>query len=129
MPGAVWDEVLAGGPTDPAARNLPLKPWLTRVDVAAIDPNIAAWNLGLGESEVLSLASSLGECRAMIDDAAARACARTVGARIIGTGGALILAKRRGLISSVGEALQSLRDVGFWLSPDIERLLKTQAGE
>ena len=65
----------------------------------------------------------------MVDDAAARACARALDIPILGTGGALILAKRRGLIPSVAAALQALRDAGFWLSEDVMRLLCRLAGE
>lgn len=88
-----------------------------------------SWNLGAGESDVLNLAQSLSGYHAMIDDAAARACARTLGIPTLGTGGALVLAKRRGLLASVTDALKSLRDAGLWLSEDVERLLKDQAGE
>ncbi len=129
IPGAVWDEVTAAGQSDAAANSMPTRGWAKRVDVITVAPHVTPWNLGPGESEVLTLALSSPECRAMIDDAAARACARTIGIKVLGTGGALILAKRGGLISSVGAALQSLRDAGFWLSADIEQLLKQKAGE
>jgi predicted nucleic acid-binding protein len=65
----------------------------------------------------------------MVDDAGARRCARTCGIPILGTGGALILAKRRGLIASVAESLTALRNAGLWLSDELVTLLKQQAGE
>ncbi|WP_422879835.1 DUF3368 domain-containing protein [Nodosilinea nodulosa] len=43
--------------------------------------------------------------------------------------GALVLAKRRGLIPAVAEPLQALRDAGLWISEDVMTLLKHQAGE
>ncbi|WP_416349235.1 DUF3368 domain-containing protein [Leptolyngbya sp. CCNP1308] len=67
--------------------------------------------------------------RAMVDDAAARRCARSLNIPTIGTGGALVLAKRRGLIPTVAEPLQALRDAGLWISEDVMTLLKHQAGE
>lgn len=82
-----------------------------------------------GESEVLTLARSLPNHRAMVDDAAARACPRTLGIPILGTGGALVLAKRRSLIPSVATALQALREAGLWLSDDVEKVLRQQSGE
>jgi predicted nucleic acid-binding protein len=48
---------------------------------------------------------------------------------ILGTGGILLLAKRRGLLPSVAEGLEKLRSAGLWLSDDLVKLLKTQADE
>lgn len=87
-----------------------------------------AWNLGSGESEVLSYALNHPGVRAMVDDAAARRCARTEGIPI-GTGGAIVLAKRRGLIPTVSSSIEALRDAGLCLSDDLVSLLKQQAGE
>jgi predicted nucleic acid-binding protein len=129
VPGAVWEEVLAGGPQDAAAQRLPAVPWARRMEVSVIAPVIAAWDLGLGESEVLTFALTHPGYRAMVDDAGARRCARTFGIPILGTGGTLILAKRRGLIASVSASLTILRNAGLWLSDDIVTLLKQQAGE
>ncbi len=120
---------MAGGATDEAARLLPSAPWARRTTVPALSPRLLPWNLGTGEAEVLSLAQSLPGYRAIVDDAAARACARTLGIRIVGTGGVLVLAKRCGLLDSVTKALQALRDAGLWLSPNVERLLIEQAAE
>ena len=77
VPGAVWDEVIAGGTMDVAAQ-LQTIDWLKRVEVLAIAPGIPAWNLGQGESEVLSVALNHAGYRAVIDDAAARRCAHTL---------------------------------------------------
>ena len=65
----------------------------------------------------------------MIDDMDARRCAKTLNIPMLGTGGLLVLAKRRGLLPSVGEGIARLRDAGLWLSDDIVRILKAQAGE
>jgi predicted nucleic acid-binding protein len=125
VPGAVWTEVLAGGPRDAAAQGLPAAPWARRVEVPALAPVIAAWDLGQGESEVLTFALAHPGYRAMVDDAGAR----IFGIPILGTGGVLILAKRRGLIASVSASLEALRNAGLWLSDDLVTLLKQQAGE
>lgn len=103
--------------------------WAKRVEVATVAPAILAWNLGQGESEVLSVALNQSGYRAVIDDAAARRCARTLQVPMLGTGGVLVLAKRRGLIPSVESSLQELRDAGLWLSDEIVALLVQQAGE
>jgi predicted nucleic acid-binding protein len=127
IPQTVWEEVTATK-NDMASQQLPNASWASPIKVA-IHPSIAAWDLGAGESTVLSFALDNPSYRAMIDDAAARRCARTLGITTLGTGGMIILAKRRGLIESVGDRLQRLRDAGLWLSEEVVSLLKQQAGE
>jgi predicted nucleic acid-binding protein len=129
VPDAVWEEVVAGGETDAAATLLPSVSWVRRVTVPAIAPEVVVWNLGDGESAVLSFALSRPEYRAMVDDRAARNCARTLHIQTLGTGGLLLLAKRRGLIQSVTVELQKLRGAGLWLSDEVIAMLKEQAGE
>ena len=92
-----------------------------------VDQKIAAWDLGAGESAVLSYALANPSYRAMLDDAAARRCARSFTLPTLGTGGALVLAKKRGLLESVDAPLQAIQDAGLWLSSDVVSLLKQQA--
>lgn len=127
VPDAVWQEVTLGGKNDLAAQALLSADWAKRTEVITDDPVIRAWNLGAGETAVLNLALSLPGYRALIDDGAARACAKTLGIPFIGAGGLLVLAKRRGLISSFDSALQKVMEAGLWLSSDVVWLLKQQA--
>ncbi|MEW6125586.1 MAG: DUF3368 domain-containing protein [Acidobacteriota bacterium] len=129
IPEAVWQEIIAGGAQDTAAQNLSSATWAQRVTVSVTNPIITAWNLGAGESEVLSYALENPGYRAMVDDAAARACAKTLNIPTLGTGGAIVLAKNRNLIDSVTQALEALQNSGLWLSENIIRLLKQQADE
>ena len=128
VPVAVWKEVVADEWDDPAARQLGAQPWPVRLDVA-VSPRVAPWELGAGETAVLSHALAHPPLRAVIDDLDARRCAQTLGIPMLGTGGLLVLAKRRGLIESVGEAIAKLQGAGLWLSDELVRLLKAQAGE
>lgn len=128
VPEAVWKEVALGERDDAAASNLGAQSWPIRENVAT-SPRVEAWNLGAGETAVLSYALTHPPVRAIIDDADARRCARTLGAPILGTGAVLLLAKRRGLLPSVAEGLERLRGAGLWLSDDLVKLLKAQAGE
>lgn len=129
VPEAVWDEVSRGD--DIASHKLydyKLE-WIARY-LVSISDEILVWNLGEGESEVLSFAlKSNNQYRAVIDDRAARNCAKSLGIPTLGTGGILVLAKKRGLINSVGEALKRLENVGLYISDEIIELLKKQAGE
>ncbi|MBE9110369.1 DUF3368 domain-containing protein [Nodosilinea sp. LEGE 07298] len=127
VPQTVWQEVTIPQ-DDTVSRQLPDATWATAVEVS-INSEIAAWDLGAGESAVLSYGMQNSGYRTIIDDAAARRCARTLGIATLGTGGVLVLAKRRGLIDSLGDRLTRLQDAGLWLSESVIAMLKQQAGE
>jgi predicted nucleic acid-binding protein len=129
VPEAVWREVTSGGAADAAATQLPLSLWLRRESAIVVASEVLLWNLGDGESEVLSFVLKRPEYLAAIDDRAARNCARTLGIHTLGTGGLLVLAKKHGLVSSVTDKLIKVQDAGLWLSETVVNLLKTQAGE
>jgi predicted nucleic acid-binding protein len=78
---------------------------------------------------VLSRALDEPSLRAVIDDLDARRCAQALAIPMLGTGGVLLLAKRRGLIASVGESLDKIRAAGLWLSDEVVALIQSQAGE
>ena len=128
IPEAVWNEVTAEGKNDVPSQQLPTVNWAQKKETN-ITPEIAAWDLGTGESEVLSLALNTPNFAAIIDDRAARRCPRTFGIITIGTGRILILAKQRGIIPLVSPRIQALRDAGLWLSDNLINLLQQQAGE
>lgn len=128
VPEAVWQEVVIDEWEDAAARDLGKQSWPVRVDIVN-SPRVAAWDLGAGETAVLSYALANPPLRVVIDDMDARRCAQTLNIPMLGTGGLLVLAKRRGLLHSLDEGIEKLRNAGLWLSDDIVRLLKTQAGE
>lgn len=81
-----------------------------------IPTSIASWDIGKGESAVLSFALRNPGYWAVIDDREARRCAVALGCRHTGTVGIIVLAKKRGIIASVREALMQLRSSGLWLS-------------
>jgi len=118
VPEAVWEEVVNHPPDDPATQGLPKSHWVRKV---ATQPNINvfAWGLGAGETAVLSFAQNNRDYTAIIDDRAARRCARVLGVAFMGTAGVLVLAKRRGLIDSVEKSLRRLQRAGLWLSEEL----------
>lgn len=127
VPKAVFDEVTQIE-TDRAAQCIAKTDWINVKDVAA-NPSVLAWDLGSGETSVIGYAIEQRTYLAMIDDKAARRCAKAFGIQTIGTGRTLILAKQRGLIPSVSERLDRLQKAGLWLSPQVIHLLKEQANE
>lgn len=60
VPAAVWQEIQQGPNSDRAKAVLPTLSWLKAVAVTA-DPAIIRWDLGVGETEVLSLAHQQGD--------------------------------------------------------------------
>ena len=128
VPEQVYEEVTAKGVTDPASESLPCVSWVDRRQVP-ISLSVASWSLGYGESAVLSFALNQIGYTAVIDDFAARRCAKILGIRTIGTGGLLVLAKRRGLISSVEDQVSRMRDNGLYLSNAVIKALLSEAGE
>ncbi len=62
-------------------------------------------------------------------DRAARRCAETLNIKTLGTGGILVLAKRRGLIQNVSLELKKLTGAGLWLSDEIIDVILKQADE
>ena len=128
IPQQVYKEIVIDGPLDEAKNMLPGSAWCSRVEVE-ISLKVAAWNLGEGEASVFSYACQKPEYRALVDDLAARRCAQVLGIKTLGTGGLLILAKKRGLINSVKDRLERLQESGLYLSEPVISLLLSKAGE
>ncbi len=129
IPEAVWSEVTGRGYRDEPVSGLINAGWAKKVKISRISSRVAAWDLGIGESEVLSFALEHHAFRAALDDKAARRCAKTLGIQTLGTGGMLVLAKRRGLIKSVAAEVDNLRRLGLWLSDELVDLFLEEAGE
>ncbi|MGO8704793.1 MAG: DUF3368 domain-containing protein [Candidatus Brocadiia bacterium] len=105
---------LRAGPVADAARH-----WIDGEGAAAVtpvervDPLVAAWDLGLGESHVLTLCRNLPDAEAILDDRAARNCAAGLRIRVRGTVSLIVLAKRRGIIPQAKPLLDRLMEQGI----------------
>jgi len=128
LPTTVRDEIAAGRLTDPNAARLGGLSWALTPPDESIPEAVLTWALGRGESSVLASAQRLGAI-AVLDDLAARRCARFLEVPICGTGRILVMAKHCGLIPSVNDDLQKLRDSGFRLSDRLVAKLSADAGE
>jgi len=75
---------------------------------------------------VLTWASAHPGTTAVLDDLAARRCARSLGIPIRGTLGLILTAKRRRMITQARPVLEQLRAAGMYLSDSVmNRALKT----
>jgi predicted nucleic acid-binding protein len=128
IPEAVREEIEAGREKDANADRLATLTWLRTAPAATIPESVQGWGLGRGESSVLAIAAEMG-CRPILDDLAARRCARFLGLTVIGTGRLLVLAKQRGLIGSVREPLDRLAAQGFRMSGQLIAKLLDAADE
>jgi predicted nucleic acid-binding protein len=129
VPAPVAKEVRSGPKGDPARQ------WLEANGADYIEPipsqvsEVNAWDLGRGESAVLSWAYNDSRATALVDDLAARCCARALGIRVTGTIGVVLAAKEEGLITRAGTVLDALVEVGLRIHPEVMAEAKRLAGE
>ena len=119
VPSIVANEVRRYGDTDPAAKALVGTPWIEIVESAPASPEIQAWDLGPGESAVLTWAHKRANTVAVLDDLPARRCAATLGIPVRGTLGVILIAKKHRRIESARATLEALRRSGLYLSDPI----------
>jgi predicted nucleic acid-binding protein len=123
VPQAVYEELMAFHshlpdfvlirPTQPAARRLPETAFL-----------------GRGEAEAIALAKRIKSDLLLTDDLKARNVAAALKLKCMGLLGVLILAKQRGHITSVKEALETLQARGgLYLSEVVKMEALKLAGE
>lgn len=128
VPQAVFDEVMAGPATDAARVFLQSKESV--IVTSESSSEITTWDLGSGETAVLSFALANPNYVAILDDAAARKCANSFSISVIGTLAVVLMAKQKNLIPSAADVLRSLRTAGFHLDDRIiEKALKDVTGE
>lgn len=129
IPEAVSDEIIRGDDTA-SQKLLDYRKNRLKICSVKIVEDVLVWNLGNGETEVLSFAfENKSKSTALIDDRAARKCAETLNLKTLGTGGILILAKKRGLIENVAVELKNLQSAGLWISDEIVNTILKRAGE
>ncbi|MFB1489994.1 MULTISPECIES: DUF3368 domain-containing protein [unclassified Thiocapsa] len=90
---------------------------------------VLSWDLGAGETQVIANALANRVVRVVIDDLAARRCARALGLGIIGTLGIVGRAKAQGLIDEAAPLINRLRATGLYASDEIIMRLLKEVGE
>jgi predicted nucleic acid-binding protein len=114
IPRPVVDEILAGPLEDPARKAIE-SGWKHAHSPGPIPELVLEWGLGAGESSVLALSLAKPGSTAVLDDAAARTCARTLGVPCLGTLAVILQAKQAGLLESASTAMRALRQAGLRL--------------
>lgn len=113
VPETVAEEVRQAGEDDPARK------WLEAEGAEFVGPagpiqsKVAAWDLGRGESRVLSYGLRHPEWTVVVDDGAARRCAQGLDISLTGTLGLLVVAKRDGRLDRVRPVVGALEQAGL----------------
>jgi len=129
IPEAVAEEIRQGPSDDPA------RAWLDAEGEQFVEPTgpvqetVAAWDLGQGESRVLSLGVRRDGWTAVVDDGAARRCGKGLDVPTLGTLGVLVVAKREGVLEAVRPATRTLRQAGLHVSDAVVEQVLRMAGE
>jgi predicted nucleic acid-binding protein len=118
VPDAVAQEIRTHE-VDVAIKALEEADWIKIVPVPSVLGAIVAWDLGSGESAVLTWAHEHPGTVAIVDDAAARQCAQAWRIRTRGTLGLVLIAKQRGIFSHARPVLERLLQVGLYLDRDL----------
>jgi predicted nucleic acid-binding protein len=130
IPQSVADEIATGPENDPAKRFIFYEQSLPIIKTPPASIELLGWDLGKGETSVLSYAIDTPGWKAIIDDKAARKCALSFKIPFMGTIAIILLAKQRGLIESAADILRKLKSNGFYLDENLVReALRQTVGE
>ena len=119
VPKVVATEVQAYGDSDVTAQALAQTEWLMIRETPPVPSLIQSWDLGAGESAVLSWGYAYGGTEVIIDDLMGRRCANALQIPVRGTLGVVLLAKQRGVISKARLVLETLKQSGMYLSDNV----------
>lgn len=120
VPRAVAIEIQAG-PSGDQARQAITAGKFNIIDAPPAPSELLAWDLGAGETAVLSLAMTEPDWTSILDDAAARRCARSFSLPVKGTLAVVIMAKQADLIPSAVTVMKEIVDGGFRLNDQVIR--------
>jgi predicted nucleic acid-binding protein len=129
IPQSVALELQAGPAGDPA------RTWLASdgrryvVPDAVSRAEVAAFDLGAGESAVLACALDHPHMEAVLDDAAGRRAAAALGVKARGTLGLILFARLQQVIPAAKPVLLSMIDHGFYLHANSLRAGLEAVGE
>ncbi len=131
IPEAVRREFSRLSQAQPRFDGIALPAWAMVSPMAVIPSEVASQpGLHACEAAALALAITKHADSILMDEAAGRRAARTLGITVIGVLGVLLQAKRAGLISEIKPVLNRLEvEAGFWLSASVVQQALLQAGE
>lgn len=129
VPEAVIREIRAGSDRDDAAGRIRDLSSLLCVEDQPVPERIRSWDLGAGESQVLVHGLERPGAEVVLDDLAARRCARSLGLPMIGTLGIVVLCRHRGIIEAARPVVNALCAAGLRLKPALVDDALAKVGE
>lgn len=129
VPAAVAMEIQQYGVRDVTSQAIAQTNWLVVVETPPVPELIQSWDLGPGESAVLTWGYVHPNTEVIVDDLAARRCAVALGIPVRGTLGLVLIAKQRGTIPAARPILEQLRDSGMYLSERVMNQALALVGE
>ncbi|NJL56125.1 DUF3368 domain-containing protein [bacterium] len=129
IPQGVADEIQQGDYNDSALSWIRTEGQVFLKPNLEIDPVVASWDLGSGESHVLSWCICHPEYEAILDDRAARKAANILRIPIRGTLSIIVLAKQEGHVVSAKVEFEKLIESGFRIKVDVLLKVLELAGE
>lgn len=131
IPEAVWQEVVLEGAGQPGAKAVEAASWIRVQPITNRElAQALRQELDAGEAEAIALALEVKAELLLMDEHLGRETALHMDVRCIGLIGALIEAKRRGMVDSIRPLLDSLQEVaGFWISQTLYQRVLQDEGE
>ena len=129
IPEGVIREVEAKRPIEPYLSEISYSSEVVQENASKIHSSIAAWDLGQGESEVLTLGLVKPKTGVVLDDLQARKCATLFDIPLIGSLGLIVLAKRKGLLNMAKPAIEQLISVGLYIDSAMLTRILIRIGE
>lgn len=129
LPEAVLAEVLAKEEPRLSPQMLSSAAWVCIEPNVAVPDEVASWDLGAGETQVLALGQSRGGVELVLDDRQARRCAESLGLPKTGTLGLILRAKWRGLIPAARPLVERLIEARLYLAHGLVEAALAEVGE
>jgi len=129
IPEAVLKEVDAGNEKDGAGVAVRQIRQFQIVPDLQMSEQIQLWDLGVGESQVLSYARERPGLEAIVDDLAARRCAQSIQIPVLGTLGLVLTCRQLDLIPAARPLLIELHRAGMRVKTSILDQALAKVGE
>ncbi|MDX5479089.1 MAG: DUF3368 domain-containing protein [Cyclobacteriaceae bacterium] len=106
-------------------------PWILIEKTKNPNPNqkILEATLDKGEASSISLAMDYDDSLLIIDESKGRKIAKSLGLKITGTLGILVIAKSNNLIGEVKPIIDKIKSTNFRISPQLEQLVLIKCEE
>jgi len=123
IPATVIEEIQAGIRKDGTVKDVTAWALQYQQPDISIPTTVERWDLGQGESQVISFCLQ-GERWAVLDDRMARRCISAHGLKMIGSLGMILRARKLGLIDAARPWVYKLKDEGMYVEVSlVERAL------